>query len=313
MLLSARQRSPRRTFGKAIVLGAGSLMLAAGLVAWGAQPATGWNQGAAEATLWQLLNGARVNNGMAPLQQHGTLVSLARWRSRDMIERNYFSHTILGTGCEVYCYYDQNGLSYTWGGENIAWNSGRTDDYSPVRAHEQFMGSATHRANVLNPNFSHGGVGAWAADNVSFLGNVQSPRMYTELFMQAAGAAPPPPPPSGGGGGGSGGGGAVSAPAPAPAPAPAAQPPAPKPKAVEVSAPRRPVSSAGLDGIGTPIGRHTRADAAALVADDATTPRPTDGARRMAVAPGGMRVEAASTPEPGLLESILGMVGALFG
>ena len=69
-------------------------------------PATGWNQGAAEATLFQLLNGARVNNGRNAVQQHSTLVSLARWRSKDLVDRNYFNHTILGTGYQVYHWYD---------------------------------------------------------------------------------------------------------------------------------------------------------------------------------------------------------------
>ncbi len=65
--------------------------------------ATAWNQGSAEATLWQLLNGARANNGLAPLQQHGTLIGLAQWRSYDMVDRGYFDHYIAGTGCQVYC------------------------------------------------------------------------------------------------------------------------------------------------------------------------------------------------------------------
>jgi uncharacterized protein YkwD len=80
---------------RTIALAATSLALA-GLLAWTPTSVTGWNQGAAESTLWRLMNGARVNNGLAPVQQHSTLTGLARWRSRDMIERNYFSHTIAG-------------------------------------------------------------------------------------------------------------------------------------------------------------------------------------------------------------------------
>ena len=66
------------------------------------------------------------------------------------------------------------------------------DSESPVRVHEKFMASAGHRANVLDPLFTHGGVGAAAADGKIFLGYVQNTRMYTELFMQASGAAPAP-------------------------------------------------------------------------------------------------------------------------
>jgi uncharacterized protein YkwD len=211
-------RGPRRVVTRTLGFGL-SALLGAALLTWAPAATSGWNQGAAEATLWQLLNGARANNGMAPLQSHGTLVGLARWRSADMLAKDYFSHTIAGCGCLVYAYYDSNGLSYVWGGENIGWNSGLDDSYSPVRVHEQFMGSAGHRANVLNAAFTHGGVGAAAADGQMFQGYVQNTRMYTELFMQAPSAP---------------------APAPAPAPRPPSQPaPAPRPSGRPPRAPRR--------------------------------------------------------------------------
>lgn len=318
--------SPRRIMTRTLGLGL-TAILAAGMLAWSPSPTSGWNQGAAEGTLWQLLNGARVNNGMAPLQQHGTLVSLARWRSADMLNRNYFSHTIPGCNCLVYAYYDQNGLNYVWGGENIGWNAGRTDAESPVRVHEQFMGSPGHRANVLNPAFTHGGVGAAAADNQNFLGYVQNTRMYTELFLQAPSAAAPAPPPaqpapapqppSGGGGGGA---------APAqPAAAPAATP-TPTPKVVTVASPTRPTSSAGLDGIATrvspavhladPATRHQLEERAA-----ARTGRLMIAGQAIAAAaavapttPVALEVAASAAPEPGLVESILGaFIGFLFG
>src|SRR5918994_697316 len=198
-MLDTGARRPRRIVARTLGLGI-STLVAAGLLTWTPAATTGWSQGAAESTLWQLMNGARLNNGVAPVQSHGTLVALARWRSSDMLAKNYFSHTIAGCGCLVYVYYDSNGLAYDWAGENIGWNSGRTDAESPVRVHEQFMGSPGHRANVLDARFTHGGVGAAAADNKMFQGYVQNTRMYTELFLQAPAAAAAPPPPSGGSG-----------------------------------------------------------------------------------------------------------------
>ena len=200
-----RSREPRYTVARALGL-AGTALMAAALLAGNPQPTTGWNQGAAEATLFQLMNGARVNNGRRAVQQHSTLVSLARWRSKDQVDRDYFSHTIKGTNSLVYHWYDLNGLQYSWAGENIGWNNGYSDEDSPVAIHEGFMNSPGHRANVLDPSFTHGGVGAYAKDNVMFLGVQRSPRFYTELFMTAASAPPPPPPddnppPAGGGGG----------------------------------------------------------------------------------------------------------------
>lgn len=315
-------RRPRRIMTRTLALGIGALV-AAGAVAWTPREATGWNQGSAESTLWQLLNGARVNNGLAPVQSHGTLVSLARWRSSDMLANDYFSHTIEGCGCLVYTYYDSNGLSYDWAGENIGWNSGLDDSYSPVRVHEKFMASAGHRANVLDPRFTHGGVGAAAADNQMYQGYVQNTRMYTELFMQARAAAPAPPPPS------SGGGGTPSAPAPA-APAPgapaAAAPaapeptptPAPQPKVVAVEVPQRPVSSAGIDGISERVTARPIAHLAKAPVDELLGQRAIvagqDAGGTATAAPANLRVAVASAPEPGLLESVLGaIVGFLFG
>jgi uncharacterized protein YkwD len=337
MPVSLRHRRPRRVTVRAIGLAAGAFAAAA-LLTWNPAQATGWDQGSAEGTLWQLLNGARVNNGVAPLQSHGTLVGLARWRSSDMIQRDYFSHTILGSGCEVYCYYDSNGLSYVWGGENIGWNSGRTDEESPIRVHEQFMGSAGHRANALNGAFTHGGVGAYAADGVQFQGYVQNPRMYTELFMQVAAAAPPPapapapapPPPSGGGSAPapapaprppSSGGGGGSAPAPnrsvaAPV-APAAEP-EPEPVEMAVAAPQRPSGGAEVDGVTTLVARPSFADSLAvrLAADDALGVErhaaPGKLAQILVQAPiGEMRIETAQPADRGFFESVLGSLLAL--
>src|SRR4029078_4361249 len=73
------RRQPRRVFARAVAL-SGTALLAAALLVWAPQPATGWDQSAAEATLWQLLNGDRTNNGLPPLVKHSTLVRLALWR-----------------------------------------------------------------------------------------------------------------------------------------------------------------------------------------------------------------------------------------
>ncbi|MCV0404409.1 MAG: hypothetical protein K5924_12010 [Chloroflexi bacterium] len=311
-----------------------SALVAAGLLAWSPASTTGWNQGSAEATLWQLMNGARTNNGMAPVQQHGTLVSLARWRSQDMLNRDYFSHTIAGCGCLVYRYYDSNGLKYDWAGENIGWNSGLDDSYSPVRVHERFMASPGHRANVLDARFTHGGVGAAAADNKMFQGHVQNTRMYTELFLQAPRTTAPPPSGGGGGGGsgsgGSGGGGSASGSGgagtgySAPAAPAATAKPEPKPKPMSVERPSRPTSKAGLDGVATLVVERHRVDVAArLAADDALgVPRSSapsevaeaDAAVAVAADPQGLEVAAADAQPEGFFDDIVGsLLGFLFG
>ena len=320
MPLPAIARRPRRIIARTLVFGT-SALLAAGLLTWGPSSTTGWNQGSAEATLWQLLNGARTNNGIAPVQQHGTLVGIARGRSADMLNRDYFSHTILGCGCLVYTQYDANGIAYDWAGENIGWNSGLDDSYSPVRVHERFMASPGHRVNVLDGRFTHAGVGAAAADNKMFQGYVQNTRMYTELFLQPPGAAAPAPapapvaPPSGGGGGGYT---APAAPvAQAKAPAPKAEP---KPKEMSVDSPSRPASTAGIDGVSRVVTARATVDVTArLATDDALgnqRPVATATARQTpaTVMTRGMQVTAAAPAEAGLFDGIVGtLLGFLFG
>jgi len=311
------RRTPR-VVARALGFGI-SALVAAALLATSPGSTTGWSQGSAEATLWQLLNGARSNNGRAPLQQHSTLVSLARWRSSDMLAKDYFSHTIAGCGCLVYVYYDSNGLSYDWAGENIGWNAGHPDSYSPVRVHEQFMGSPSHRVNVLDPSFTHGGVGAAANENTMFQGYVQNTRMYTELFMEAKGSAPAPPPPPapapappGGGGGSGGGGGGSSAPA-----TPAATP---APSRASMDSPQRPTSTAGIDGVATVVSRPA-ADLLTprLLADESAAARAAALAPVTAVdltdepAPVEMEVAAAGS-SGGIFDGVVGAIlGFLFG
>ena len=174
----------------------GTALLGAALLVWAPQPTTGWNQSSAETTLWQLLNGDRVNNGLPPLTKHSTLVSIARWRSKDMVDRDYFNHVILGTSYQVYHWYDLNHLAWSAGGENIGYNNGYSDSDSPIRINEGFMASAGHRANILNSAWTHGGVGAYGLDGAMWGGKVRNIRMYTELFMKAKASPPPPPPPT---------------------------------------------------------------------------------------------------------------------
>lgn len=299
-----RSRTPRHAIARAAAL-AGIALASAVLLVSTPAPATGWQQGAAEATLFQLLNGARVNNGRKALQQQSTLVSLARWRSKDQVDRDYFDHTILGTGYQVYHWYDLNGLQYSWGGENIGWNNGYSDADSPVAIHQGFMESPGHRANILEPSFTHGGVGAYGKDNVMFLGKLRSPRFYTELFMQAASASSPVPR-SGGGSGSpqpppSGGGGTAASPA---RHEHRSEPPA---RPLHVDAPAAPKASSPMDGATVVASAPTRVSSAvvrALAALAADSRRA--GSSAVARTSSGLRVESATAQERGLFETVLG-------
>jgi len=277
---------------------AGVALMGAALLIGAPQVVTAFNASSAASTLFQLMNGARVNNGRNAVQPNGTLTSLAVWRSKDQVQRDYFDHTIKGTSYQVYHWYDTNGLRYVWGGENIGWNNGYSDTDSPVAIHEGFMNSPEHRANILEPSFTHGGVGAYGADNVMFLGKQRSPRFYTELFMQAAGSAPPPPSSGGGDGGG-------SAPPPSSGPAASSDGHHKSARNLRVDTPSAPRSSDPLDGAKVVAARPSLSVPAG--AQEALVDRPSGPA--VAAAPvraGSMRIQAADSPERGLFETVLG-------
>jgi uncharacterized protein YkwD len=291
MVTATHQRPPRRVMARAIAL-SGTALIAAALLAWTAQPATGWDQSSAEATLWQLLNGDRTNNGLAPLGYHDTLVSLARWRSKDMVDRDYFDHTVLGTGYEVYHWYDANGLSWNSGGENIGWNNGYSDADSPISINQGFMDSPGHRANIMNSAWTHGGVGAYGADGVTWGGGVKNIRMYTELFIQLKSAPPPPPPPP------------PPAPVVTPAPAPVVTPqPAP------VSTPGNvPDETASV----TPVPPKPTPERSVALLPTVHSIVGDDGPESNAVVARSMRVETAAAPDRGIFETVIGSLLSFF-
>jgi uncharacterized protein YkwD len=123
----------------------------------------------------ELVNGERVANGLAPLVVDPTLAANAEdapyngcgftvlGRARDMGERNYFSHTILGCATQtVFNILGSTGLVYSGAGENVAWMNGTTDPLvAASNLHSQLMASSGHRDNILNPNFTRIGIGSW--------------------------------------------------------------------------------------------------------------------------------------------------------
>jgi hypothetical protein len=301
LLHRGRVRHPLRRAGGLATL---SLLVAA-LMAWTPGITAGWNQSSAEATLWQLTNGDRVNNGVRPIQQNSTLVSIARWRSKDMIVNNYFSHNIPACGgCLVFHYYDTNGLSYAWAGENIGWNSGYSDPDSVVAINNQFMGSSEHRSNILNPVWVYGGIGAYGADNIVWQGKLRSPRMYTELFMQPKSAPPPPAPkptPK-----------PAPRPNPAPVPAPASAPKA-TPKPASKPAPKATPKAAALD---LPVGGIAKMQAADrwlvstgnLLARDPFEREPLGASVQLTA----YRIDAPAPADRGFFETVLGTLLGFF-
>ena len=125
----------------------------------GSTDSTVTSQAAFENKVLELVNAERAKNGLSALQMDENVRKVARVKSSDMSQNNYFSHTspTYGTPFEMLKSY---GISYKSAGENIA--QGYT---SPEAVVNGWMNSSGHRANILNASYTHIGIGYEANGN----------------------------------------------------------------------------------------------------------------------------------------------------
>ena len=112
-----------------------------------------------EQAVVELVNEIRTSRGLGALTENWELSRVARFKSRDMRELHYFSHTspTYGSPFEMM---RAVGLSYRAAGENIAMGYP-----TPQAVVDGWMNSEGHRANILNPSFTVIGVGYVADGN----------------------------------------------------------------------------------------------------------------------------------------------------
>lgn len=107
----------------------------------------------------ELTNNERVERGLDPLKADANLSKMAREKSRDMSANNYFSHTSPNYG-SPFDMMKSWGITYSHAGENIA-----RGQRTPEEVVNGWMNSKGHRENILNPDFTHIGVGYIAEGN----------------------------------------------------------------------------------------------------------------------------------------------------
>lgn len=114
----------------------------------------------------RLVNVQRSQNGLSPLTANWELSRVARYKSQDMADNRYFSHTspTYGTPFQMMKSF---GLRFRTAGENIAY--GQRTPQAVVNA---WMNSSGHRANILNASYTQIGVGYVAGGNY-----------WTQMFM----------------------------------------------------------------------------------------------------------------------------------
>ncbi|UYO36723.1 CAP domain-containing protein [Bacillus zhangzhouensis] len=101
----------------------------------------------------ELTNKERAKQGLKALSVDSKLSKSARAKSQDMKDKNYFSHTSPTYG-SPFDQMKQFGITYKSAGENIAQGQ-----RSPQEVVTAWMNSEGHRANILNKNYTHIGVG----------------------------------------------------------------------------------------------------------------------------------------------------------
>lgn len=119
-----------------------------------------------EAEVVRLVNEIRGQNGLKTLTHDWELSRVARYKSQDMKDNGYFSHTSPTYG-SPFQMMKSFGISYRSAGENIA--RGQATPQAVVNA---WMNSSGHRANILNASYTHIGVGY-----------VKDGRYWTQMFI----------------------------------------------------------------------------------------------------------------------------------
>ncbi|MTI96489.1 MAG: hypothetical protein FH749_13615 [Firmicutes bacterium] len=121
-----------------------------------------------EKQMLELVNAERAKVGVAPLKLNMEVTEVARVKSKDMLENNYFEHQspVYGSPFEMLSTF---GINFSTAGENIALY------HDVTAAHQGLMNSPGHRENILREEFSQLGIGIIkAADG----------RLYiTQLFI----------------------------------------------------------------------------------------------------------------------------------
>jgi len=121
-----------------------------------------------EQQMLNLVNQERQKNNLPKLKADLEVTKVARVKSQDMVDNNYFSHYSPNYG-SPFEMMKSFGIDYLHAGENLAGNS------TVQKAHTALMNSSGHRKNILSPDFTHIGIGIKPSDKYGY--------MFTQMFI----------------------------------------------------------------------------------------------------------------------------------
>jgi uncharacterized protein YkwD len=130
-----------------------------------------------EADLLQLINTERSRQGLPDLSLDPRLYQAAETHSWDMGCNQFFSHTDLN-GQSMYDRIKAQGYIYSAAAEVIYAGSGNKN--VPEEALKAWLNNTGHKAHLLNPTYSHVGIGAVHSQGGSYNG------YFTVVFASPA-------------------------------------------------------------------------------------------------------------------------------
>lgn len=121
-----------------------------------------------EEKMLTLINEERAKNDLNKLSLNEDLRNVARIKSKDIAENDYFSHTspTYGSPFDMMKEFE---ISFIKAAENLA------GDRSVQSAHKGLMNSKGHRKNILEPDLSQIGIGIKEDDKYGYI--------FTQMFI----------------------------------------------------------------------------------------------------------------------------------
>jgi len=127
-----------------------------------------------ERALFDMINAQRQAAGLAPLALDAQLVDIARARSNEMVQQNYFGHVSPQGDMRFATLLNERGVAYSAAGENLARNNYPLEECVRV-AVEGFLNSPAHREIMFRSHYLRVGVGlAVTADGM---------KVFTVIFV----------------------------------------------------------------------------------------------------------------------------------
>lgn len=105
-----------------------------------------------------LTNQTRINLGLSELKKSNVLDIAAANKAQDMLLNQYFAHTS-PAGLSPWDFIKKAGYNYTYAGENLAVHF-----VSAESVQDGWMASPSHRANIVNTNYTEIGIGVVNGD-----------------------------------------------------------------------------------------------------------------------------------------------------